>query len=184
MSFVYRFRHLISHNRIATSFALALALIILSRPTPRSILIGAPIIVLGEFFRTLSSGYLEKNSSLSVGGPYSVTRNPMYVGNFLLGFGFVIIANQPILLLLFIVLFAFIYDATIAEEEKRLQQRFGPEFSTYTSSVPKFFPRFWRWRENESSFKWSLVMKHREYITWLGIFGGILILTAKMVFLG
>ncbi|MBI5198794.1 MAG: isoprenylcysteine carboxylmethyltransferase family protein [Nitrospirae bacterium] len=182
MNFIYWLRHFISHNRIATSFALGLIFILFSRPTTRSILIGTPVILLGEFFRTLSSGYLEKNSSLSIDGPYSVTRNPMYSGNFLLGLGFVIIVNQPILLVLFVMLFAFIYQATIIEEEKRLQQRFGQEFSAYMSSVPRFFPKLWRWKSNGRSFNWTLVMKHREYVTWLGIVAGILLLTAKMFF--
>lgn len=184
MSFIYWLRHFISHNRIATSFALGLIFILFSKPTTRSILIGAPFIFLGEFFRTLSSGYLEKNSSLSMGGPYSVTRNPMYIGNFLLGLGFAIIVNQPIILLLFLMLFAFIYQATVVEEEKRLQQRFGQEFSVYMSSVPRFFPKPWQWKSNGRSFNWYLVIKHREHITWFGILGGILLLTVKMVLLG
>jgi hypothetical protein len=108
----------------------------------------------------------------------------MYSGNFLLGLGFVIIVNQPILLVLFVMLFAFIYQATVIDEEKRLQKRFGQEFSAYMSSVPRFFPKLWRWRKSSQSFKWSLVMKHREYVTWIGIIGGILLLIAKKALTG
>lgn len=183
MNLIDWLRYLVSHNRIATSFIIGLVFILFSNPTFSSIIIGLPIILLGEIFRTLSSGYIEKNSSLSLGGPYSVTRNPMYVGNFLLGFGFMVTANQLILILIFVVFFTFIYQATITEEEKKLQQKFGDAFLVYKASVPRFFPRLWQWRENGQSFNWSRVIKHREYVTWIGIAGGILILTAKMVFL-
>jgi len=184
MGFIDWLRNLVSHNRITTSFITGLVFILFSRPTLSSISVGFPIILMGEIFRTLSSGYIDKDSSLSRGGPYSVTRNPMYFGSFMIGFGFVIIANQPILLPLFVGFFAFIYHATIEEEEKRLHQRFGELFLVYKSSVPRFFPRLWQWSRNGQSFNWSLVIKHREYITWMGIMVGILLLTAKMVVLG
>jgi steroid 5-alpha reductase family enzyme len=180
MSLIQRLRYFVSHNRITTSLAIGLAFILLSRPTPRSILIGVPIILVGEFFRTLSSGYLEKNASISIGGPYSITRNPLYVGNFLIGLGFVIVANRPILLPFFLFLFGFIYHATIEEEEKNLHKRYGDVFLSYKASVPRFFPRLWQWRGNGQSFDWSLVIKHREYLTWLGIMGVIFVLAAKM----
>lgn len=184
MNLIYRLRYFVSHNRIAVSFTLGLVFIILSKPRPLSIIIGLPIIILGESFRTLSSGYIKKNSSISMGGPYSITRNPLYVGNLLIGLGFVIVANRPILVPLFLILFGFIYHATIEEEEKNLRQRFGTEFSAYMASVPRFFPRFWQWKRGEEYFNWSLVIKHREHITWLGIGSGILLLTAKMILLG
>lgn len=184
MSVIQRIRKVVRYNRIATSFALSVIFILFAKPTPGSFLIGVPVIFIGEVFRTLSSGYIEKDFSLTMGGPYSVTRNPLYLGNFLMGFGFAIITNQPILLLLFIIVFAFIYHVTILEEEKGLLQRYGQEFIAYMSAVPRFFPRLWKWNRNRQLFSWALVMKHREYITWLGIVGGILLLVAKMVLFG
>ena len=184
MSVIQRIRKVVRYNRIATSFALSVIFILFAKPTPGSFLIGVPVIFIGEVFRTLSSGYIEKDFSLTMGGPYSVTRNPLYLGNFLMGFGFAIITNQPILLLLFIIVFAFIYHVTILEEEKGLLQRYGQEFIAYMSAVPKFFPKLWQWNRNGQLFSWALVMKHREYITWLGIIGGILLLIAKNALTG
>ncbi len=184
MSVIQRTRKIVRYNRIATSFILSVIFILFAKPTPSSFLLGIPVIFIGEVFRTLSSGYIEKDFSLTMVGPYSVTRNPLYLGNFLMGFGFAIIANQPILLLIFIVLFAFIYYVTILEEEKGLQQKYGQDFMSYMSSVPRFFPKLWQWNRNRQSFNWSLVIKHREYITWIGIIGGILLLLAKMSLVG
>lgn len=183
MSFLYRIQKITRQNRIVASLILLAMVLLLAKPTPRSFLIGLPIIIVGEFFRTLSSGYIEKDSSLSMGGTYSITRNPLYLGNFLMGLGFMIIANQPVLLILFLVLFALIYYATIVDEERGLLQRYGSEFLLYMSSVPRFFPKPWKWNSHQRSFDWSLVMKHREYNTWLGILGGIFLFITKMVLL-
>jgi hypothetical protein len=184
MSVIQRIRKIVRYNRIAASFVLSAIFIYFAKPTPGSFLIGVPVIFIGEVFRTLSSGYIEKDFSLTMGGPYSVTRNPLYLGNFLMGLGFAIITNQPILLLLFITIFAFIYHVTILEEEKGLLQRYGQEFMAYMSAVPKFLPKLWQWNRNGHAFNWSLVMKHREYITWFGTIGGILLLVAKMTLFG
>ena len=43
--------------------------------------------LLGEALRTWSSGTLVKNEVLTTEGPYALCRNPLYVGNFLIGFG-------------------------------------------------------------------------------------------------
>lgn len=182
MRFIYKLRSLVIHNRIAVSFAIGLFFIILSKPTMLTIFIGIPVIILGEFLRVLSSGYIEKRSVLIISGPYSIARNPLYFGNFLIGLGFAIISNNPLLIVFFVILFAFIYHSTMAEEERVLEERFGNEFLSYISSVPRFFPRPWKWNNNGYSFDWSLVKKHREYITWMGIIAVILILTFKMVF--
>ncbi len=66
----------------------------LAIPTPRSILIGFFIMMIGMFFRAWSSGYINKDIELATEGPYSLTRNPLYFGNLVLGCGIAVAANN------------------------------------------------------------------------------------------
>lgn len=178
-------RHTISRNRITLSFAGAAICLYFAFPSRTTVIAGIPFIILGEVMRTWASGYIKKNEVLSQTGPYAITRNPLYVGNFLLGVGFSIVTNRILILLLFLAIFIFIYTATIQYEEKYLSSKFGELFSRYKERVPVFFPtkllssRLSSGDNSDSHFSWQLVLKHREYNTWLGIIAGLIILIAK-----
>ena len=140
--------------------------------------------------RTWASGYIKKNEELSQTGPYAITRNPLYVGNFLIGAGFSVMTGRLLLFLLFIVVFIYIYRVTIQNEETFLSVRFGDTFSRYKERVPVFFPiKFFSSRSashdiSGAHFSWKLVIQHREYHTWLGIIAGLIIFLVKLVFKG
>lgn len=173
-----RIRHFVSHHRIATSAAFAGVFLALAHPTPRSILVGLPLVVLGEVVRTWSSGYIRKDHRLATDGPYSLTRNPLYLGNFMLGFGFSLMANRWAVLLSFLLVFLLIYDATIEEEERKLLQRFEDAFIRYCREVPRFFPKVTGWRS--APFRWTLVRQHREFQTWAAVVGVLAVVVLKM----
>ena len=165
-------RHFVSHNRILTSIVLALLLVIFAKPTSVSILLALPLLILGEVVRMVSLGYIRKEMELTRDGPYSVTRNPLYLGNLFLMLGFVIIANQLILMGIYLALFYFIYDATIKEEEERLFELFGSRFEDYKNKVPRFFPRGSQW-DSWSPFARKWVLNRREINTCFGIMLGV-----------
>src|SRR5581483_1991381 len=173
-------RNLVSHNRIWVSAFVFLLFFVAARPTLLSMGIGLPVVFLGEAIRIWSSGHIVKNDSLTTSGPYRLTRNPLYVGNFFLGLGFVLMAGLPLMILVFVPVFFFIYDATIAEEEKFLTQRYGEAFRTYQKTVPRFFPKLSFAASSTGRFSWSLVKKHREMKTWLAILAGVLLFLFKM----
>ncbi|TAK05883.1 MAG: isoprenylcysteine carboxylmethyltransferase family protein [Candidatus Manganitrophaceae bacterium] len=160
---------LVGKNRIVTSLLLGMAFWFFARPSFVSIAAGAPFVLLGEAIRTWSSGYIRKNQELATTGPYAFTRNPLYLGNGVMGFGFVVMGRSGVLLGLFLFAFAFIYRSTIRQEEERLLEKFGERFSEYVRTVPRFFPHWPGWPSAEGRFDWGLVMKHREHRTWLGI---------------
>ncbi len=147
-----------------------------ARPTLLSICIGLPVVLTGEFIRTWSSGHIVKNSSLTTTGPYGLTRNPLYFGNFILGLGFMVSSGSPFLVLVFIPTFFFIYNATILQEEQFLVERYGEQFQMYQKKVPRFFPKINRSALSEGRFDWLLVKKHREVNTWFSILVIILLL--------
>jgi protein-S-isoprenylcysteine O-methyltransferase Ste14 len=81
-----------------------------------------------------------KNGELATSGPYSIVRNPLYLGNFAgaVGFGFAV--EQPYLAALFALAFALFYPAVVAREEARLGEVFGERYREYVARVPRWIP--------------------------------------------
>jgi len=91
-----------------------------------------------------------KNEELAQLGPYSMVRNPLYVGNFLgaIGFGFAV--EMPYLALIIAVIFAVLYPSVVAREEARLAELFGERYRQYCARVPRWLPDFALYREPEN----------------------------------
>ena len=168
-----------SQIRVPLSFVIGIGILLLATPTRISMLAGLPFAVLGGALRTWSSGYIRKNRELAISGPYAYTRNPLYVGNFLIGLGFSLMVNRPLLLIIFIVAFFLVYRSLILEEESSLTQRFGEAYLKYKEGVPRFLPRIGGWI-SPGLFEWRLVIRHHEYYAWLGALTGIGWLLWKM----
>lgn len=174
-------KNIISHNRILTSVVLIIPFLFFARPGLLTLSMGLPVILLGEAIRIYASGYIHKGKEITMDGPYSLTRNPLYLGNFFLGLGFSIAAGNIFFPIIFIILFFFIYHATIEQEEAYLLERFGEAYAKYRASTPRFFPKLNSLKNKGSRpFSWHLVKKHREYNTWLGTILGVLLLLLKM----
>ncbi len=73
-------------------------------------------------------------------GPYAYLRHPIYLGNFLIGLGIVVISGSFIFVPIFLLLFVLYYHAIISEEEGFLRERFGMAFEQYRARVSKYFP--------------------------------------------
>src|SRR5262249_31142329 len=122
--------------------------------------------------RAWASGHLRKNDQLATSGPYSYTRNPLYLGSFLLGLGFTVGANRWELAALFALLFAGIYFPVMRVEASTLEGLFGETFRQYARDVPLFLPRFTPNRDqspHEVSFDANLYLRYREYRAVLGL---------------
>ena len=99
--------------------------------------------VLGQV-RDGTSGQNEKLTAVSLNstGPYALTRNPLYLGNFAITLGLCLVAHDPRLLALVSALFGLQYRAIIAAEEDFLRGQFGADYDAYCARVPRFWPRF------------------------------------------
>lgn len=99
--------------------------------------------------RTLCTLYIggRKDQTLVDGGPYSVTRNPLYalsivgaagagaqLGSIALAFAAGFITWLVFLLVIF-------------KEERALANAFGETYRNYLASVPRLWPKFSLWRE-------------------------------------
>ncbi|MGH9406241.1 MAG: methyltransferase family protein [Terriglobia bacterium] len=167
--------------RVPLGFAFALAFLILSRPT-RGWLIGGGVVALaGLLLRGISAGYIQKNESLATAGPFRYTRNPLYLGSFILGAGFVAAAASAALAIAFIVLFVLIYVPVMRREKAYLQHRFGEEYDRYARQTPLFFPVPGRGASGEAKFQWKQYWKNREYEAAAGWAAILLFLIIKLM---
>jgi len=158
--------------RVPLGFLCGGAFIFFARPTPVALLIGASVSIVGLALRAWAAGHIRKNAQLATSGPYAFTRNPLYLGSFLLGLGFMIAAGRLLLGVLFAALFLGIYLPVMRVEASTMAQLFGKDFQTYRRAVPLFFPRLTPFRQNESTankFDGALYLRYREYRAALGL---------------
>jgi len=85
-----------------------------------------------------------KNNTLVTDGPYSITRNPLYYGTFLLTLSVGVLSQSAVLLAAEVLLAIFYLYVTISTEERDLTAMYGDRFQAYCQGVPRFFPRFRR----------------------------------------
>lgn len=79
---------------------------------------------------------IKKQDTLITTGPFSFSRNPIYIGIILIAFGFPIAVKSSLFFLSLLVIFRF-YKAAL-QEEKLLEKYFGKEYILYKSKVPRF----------------------------------------------
>lgn len=101
-------------------------------------------------------------TSLNTRGIYSTVRHPLYLGNFLIGLGAVLVPFEWWLLLLYVAAYCVYYERIMYAEESFLHERFGDAFTQWASKTPAFWPRLSQWRWPERSFSWRMVLR-REY---------------------
>jgi protein-S-isoprenylcysteine O-methyltransferase Ste14 len=167
--------------RVRIGYLLAVVVLLLSRPEPRSIIIGACVGFLGLAIRAYAAGYLHKQAVLTTSGPYARTRNPLYFGSSILTLGAAIAMNSWLSAALLLFYFALVYTLVMRREEIELRGHHGSDFDAYASSVPLFFPRLTapiRTPATPGTFSWSQYRKNHEYEAALGF---LLLLIALVV---
>lgn len=71
-------------------------------------------------------------------GPYARSRNPIYISVFLQFSGLAFLLNTWWLILALPILYVYLRYGVIAYEEQYLEQKFGDEYRTYQSKVPRW----------------------------------------------
>lgn len=173
--------------RLGVGWALIPPYLILAQPSRLLIIAGAVLALGGILVRAWAAGTIRKNASLAVGGPYAYTRNPLYLGSFLIGLGLAVAGGRPELLAVFIILFAVLYGRAMRDEVGKMERLFGDDYRTYARDVPLFIPRLnlqhRRSARSAASFRLERYLKNREYEAALGVLLGFLALTLKMTWL-
>jgi protein-S-isoprenylcysteine O-methyltransferase Ste14 len=176
--------------RVPLGFLVAAMFIVLARPRAATLAIGGAVAVCGLLVRAWASGHIRKNDALAISGPYAYTRNPLYLGTFILGLGFTIAAAGDWWLLyivlggMFAALFLGIYLPVMRVEALTLAQLFGEDYKRYAAAVPLLFPRLTPYggddgRATSLTFDLSLYLRYREYRAALGLLVGWSVLALK-----
>lgn len=177
-----KFQRVTQRIRVPLGFIFFIFYIIFSRPTWRSLALGAAIAAIGVAIRAWASGHLRKNERLAMGGPYAYTRNPLYLGTTLIGVGFSICGGNIWLVIGAIAFFLLIYVPVMLTERYVVGKLFPNEYHEYAQHVPMFLPRLTPYRATaaRNRFDHKLYLRYREYRAALGFLGAIVLLIAKI----
>lgn len=151
-------------------------ILIWSKPSLYSLIIGAGLAILGQMIHFIAAGYLVKKEQLTIAGPYRFCRNPFYLGNLLYDGGLCVIAHNPYLAIIYLPIFYLIViPRRIRKEEKFLSEKYGQTYFNYCQAVPRFFPRLVpaklpyslgftpsNYNVERPGFSWKRIIKYRE----------------------
>ena len=159
-----------------------LAMLVLAHPTLPSILGGLPFILSGQALRFWAVGCIERYRGEKVGaeslvtwGPYAFVRNPLYVGNALIGLGWGIMAGLWAVVL-FLVIFVILYAMLIVpHEEAFLEEKFGAAYREYKESTGRFFPKKWPKGRISGSFDKKVLWVSERHSLLTTVVGTLLI---------
>ena len=158
--------------RVPLGFICAALFFVFSRPRPLTLAIGGAVALPGLALRAWATGHLRKNDALATTGPYAYTRNPLYLGSFVMGVGFTIASGRLILGVIFAALFLGIYVPVMRVESATLTQLFGERYLGYVNVVPLFLPRLSPYRNGatqKNKFDAELYKRYREYRAAIGM---------------
>ena len=171
--------------RVPLGFLLAAGYLVVARPTPLTLGVGAAIAFAGLLVRAWAAGHILKNDRLATTGPYAHTRNPLYFGSFLIAAGFAIAAHWSLLLFV-IAFFVLVYGPTIRDERVGIRKRFPEAYDEWERNVPAFLPRPTPWRgaavpsDEHEGFDLKLYMRHGEWRAALGFTAVLAYLVLRM----
>lgn len=166
-----RFADRVARWRVRASYPLALVVLLFARPTPKHIVLGAFLGIYGLLIRAYAAGFLDKQRTLTVAGPYAQTRNPLYLGSAVLTLGAAVAMRSWISAALLALYFVVVYAVVMRREEAELRRQHGPAFEEYARSVPLFFPLLRPARISDGgsgSFTFAQYRKNHEYQAALG----------------
>jgi protein-S-isoprenylcysteine O-methyltransferase Ste14 len=169
--------------RVRSGSIAAITALILSRPSIKFILLGFLISLLGLFLRAWACGHIQKEKKLTMSGPYEYTRNPLYLGNLIIGIGISVGSHSWWVFGIFCLYFLMFYPVIINIEKKKMERLFPSQYKKF-KQVPLFLPAVKAKLPLENkNFKWILYSNNKEYRALLGviIFWTILILKNAII---
>ena len=159
-------------RRVTLGFAVAVAALLLARPTWRSWSAGLAVAIAGEALRIWAAGHLDKSREVTRSGPYRWTRHPLYVGSGIIALGVVVASRSAIVALIGAAYIGVTIPMAIRAEEAFLRRTFGATYDLYQrDEAPPMLRRF----------SLARARRNREYRAVLGLIGGFGVLAAKVL---
>ena len=145
-------RNLFFKSRSFTPIPILLMMLYFARPNSPYFFLGIVLIVIGEIIRLRSVSFAGGEtrtmnvgaSSICKSGPYSIVRNPLYIGNMMIYVGFAFIAGSVYVVTISSITFVYFfiqYSLIISLEEEALEEKFGDEYIAYKNLVPSILPK-------------------------------------------
>lgn len=110
-------------------------------------------------FRYIKRGGVNKKvyaEHLVTDGFFAVCRNPLYVANFIIYAGVLLMHGAPGVFFIGMAFFGFAYTAIVAAEEYFLRKEFGAAYDAYCADVPRWGFRLSRLRGATAGMKFNL----------------------------
>ena len=171
---IERFAAPLARIRVPLGFLCAAAVLYLSRPTPRSLVVGTGIALLGETLRVWAAGHLDKGREVTQSGPYRITRHPLYVGSAIVALGAAVASARTDAAVIIGVYMFITILAAVRHEERNMRSRFGDVYVAYLQSQTAPTPR---------AFSLDRAFNiNKEHKAVMGLFALIAVLAAKAAF--
>ena len=113
--------------------------------------LGLALIIIAIVGRGWCSLYIggRKKAEIVDRGPYSITRNPLYVFSFIGAFGIGAQTGSLVIGAVFAIATVLVFLRTVGREEAWLAEHFGAPYAAYRARTPRFWPNPARWRDAE-----------------------------------
>jgi len=136
---------------------------------PKAILYGTPVALFGELVQMWAASHLKKQQHLAVSGPYSYVRNPMYIGRFFLGLGFLMMTWRIELVVIYVLAFAYYAHFRVKGEEERLHEIFK-DYADYCAEINRWIPKLKPYsRAEKRKASWHQLCVNHEQLNLIGL---------------
>lgn len=155
--------------------ALLLAVPYILYAEPHPLWPGLVALALGELLQLWAAANLNKNAEVAISGPYTLIRNPMYVGRFLVMLGLVLwLPVSWHVVALYVIVYCAYAHSRVLREEKRLTAGLGQAYTDYCHRVGRWFPKRIPKEGRAIAWSWQLLAQNRQ----LRVTAGLLLLLA------
>lgn len=146
----------------------------------------------GALVRVITSGFAALGTSgrakvaaeaseLNTTGPYSLVRNPLYLGRILNFTGLAMLSGSWVFGAIVFLLAILVYERISVYEEEFLRSKFGAAHTAWAKDVPALFPRFSGWVKPKYPFWWKRMIWREQnklfllvttvFLTWFARIG-------------
>ncbi len=151
---------------------------------------GFILMLFGIAFRIYSAGYLSGGHTTTIinadyictSGPFAYIRNPLYLGNFIIGLALGVAFNEWYGYVVFIVHYITAYSILIPYEEKFLADKFGAMYKEYSAHTRRFIPRLKPFTDGPTvkpNFKLGILSEKYYFLILLILFAILFFLFVK-----
>lgn len=147
----------------------------------------------GALVRVITSGFAALGTSgrakvaaeaaeLNTTGPYSLVRNPLYVGRILNFTGIAMLTGSWVYGAIVFLLAVLVYERVSIYEEEYLREKFGPAHAAWAKDVPALLPRVHGWVKPKYPFWWRRMLWREQNKLFLLVTAVVLYYLARIDF--